>query len=140
VDSPLPQSNAAWPLLVYVALAAALVAVLIGLSFVLGERHRQASTGKPYESGVPSDDSPPGRLPVQFYRVAVFFVIFDVETVFLFAWAIALRESGWKGYVDMLVFVGVLAAALGYLWRLGSLDWGGSARRALASGRRRSVA
>ncbi len=60
---------------------------------------------------------------MKFYLVAMFFVIFDLETVFIFAWAIAFREVGWTGYIEMLVFVGVLVAALIYLWRLGALDW-----------------
>jgi NADH-quinone oxidoreductase subunit A len=61
---------------------------------------------------------------VKFYLVAMFFVIFDLETVFIFAWAIAFRDVGWVGYIDILVFVGVLVAALVYLWRLGALNWG----------------
>jgi NADH-quinone oxidoreductase subunit A len=64
---------------------------------------------------------------------AVFFVIFDVETVFVFAWAVSLRESGWTGYFEMLTFLGVLVAALVYLWRLRSLDWGTSKRGWLES-------
>ena len=53
----------------------------------------------------------------------MFFVVFDLEAVFIFAWAIAGRELGWAGYWEMLIFVGVLVAALAYLWRLGALDW-----------------
>ncbi len=63
------------------------------------------------------------RLSVKFYLIAMFFVIFDLEAVFLFAWAIAWRESGWRGYVEAVVFVGILVAALVYLWRMGALDW-----------------
>ena len=72
------------------------------------------------------------RFPVKFYLVAMFFVIFDLETVFIFAWAVAFRDVGWVGYIDMLVFVGVLVAALVYLWRLGALDWGPRAGTSLA--------
>lgn len=53
----------------------------------------------------------------------MFFVIFDLEAVFLFAWAVAARELGWSGYVEIVVFIGILAAVLGYLWRVGALDW-----------------
>jgi NADH-quinone oxidoreductase subunit A len=69
------------------------------------------------------------RVDVKYYLVAMFFVIFDLEAVFVFAWAISLREAGWTGYVEMLVFLGVLTVALIYLWRLGALDWGEASRR-----------
>ena len=54
----------------------------------------------------------------------MFFVVFDVESIYIFAWAIAWRELGWTGYIEVLVFIGILLAALVYLWRLGALDWG----------------
>jgi NADH-quinone oxidoreductase subunit A len=63
-------------------------------------------------------------LAAKFYLIAVFFVIFDVEAMFLFAWAIAFRELGWAGYIEAIIFIAVLGAALAYLWRLGALDWG----------------
>jgi NADH-quinone oxidoreductase subunit A len=69
------------------------------------------------------------RLSVNFYLVAVFFVIFDLESVFIFAWAICVREAGWAGYVEIVVFVGILLAALAYLWREGALDWGPDQRK-----------
>ena len=58
----------------------------------------------------------------------MFFVIFDLEAVFIFAWAVAARELGWAGYWEIFVFIAILAAALVYLWRLGALDWGPSRR------------
>jgi NADH-quinone oxidoreductase subunit A len=125
-----------WPLLAYVVLAVGIVALLVGLSWFLGERHREEMTGEPFESGIAPSGFPSGGLSIEFYRVAVFFVIFDVETVFIFAWAIALRDAGWAGYVEMLVFVGVLVAALAYLWRAHALDWGTSRRRWLETRRR----
>ncbi|MCZ7626860.1 MAG: NADH-quinone oxidoreductase subunit A [Candidatus Methylomirabilis sp.] len=102
---------------------------MIGLSALLGQRHSETSTGEPYESGILSTGSARVRLSVKFYLVAVCFVIFDVEAVFLFAWAIALDDVGWTGFVEILIFVGVLIAALVYLWRLGALDWGPLGRR-----------
>jgi NADH-quinone oxidoreductase subunit A len=63
------------------------------------------------------------RLAVPYYPVAIFFVIFDLEAIFIFAWAVAFREAGWLGYLEMLFFIGVLAASLVYLWRIGALDW-----------------
>jgi NADH-quinone oxidoreductase subunit A len=81
------------------------------------------ATVEPYEAGIVTVGYARFRLPVKFYLVAIFFVIFDLETVFIFAWAVAFRDVGWVGYIDVVVFVGVLFAALVYLWRLGALDW-----------------
>ncbi|MCX7014303.1 MAG: NADH-quinone oxidoreductase subunit A [Candidatus Sumerlaeota bacterium] len=97
---------------------------MIMVSFVLGARHSDRATGEPYESGIVSTGSARLRFPIHFYLVAMFFVIFDLEAVFLFAWAVAVRELGWAGFAEALVFIGVLVAALAYLWRLGALDWG----------------
>jgi NADH-quinone oxidoreductase subunit A len=107
-----------------------LAAGMLGLSYVLGERHREKATGKPYESGIPPTGSARLRFDVKFYLIAMFFVVFDLEAAFLFAWAVAFREMGWLGYVEVLVFVGVLLVALIYLWRVGALDWGPGRRRA----------
>jgi len=115
-----------WPLAVYFAAIVMIVAVMIGLSYVLGQRHRERATAEPYESGVAATGTARVRFDIKFYLVAVFFLIFDLEAAFLYAWAVAVRETGWLGYAEVLVFAGVLAAALAYLWRLGALDWGKS--------------
>ena len=112
-----------WPLAVYLTIVGMLVVAMLGLSFVLGQRHQDRATGSPYESGIVSEGSARVRLPVKFYQVAIFFVIFDLEAVFLFAWAIAVREAGWGGYAEVLLFIMVLLATLAYLWRVGALDW-----------------
>ncbi len=114
---------AGWPFLLFIGLILLVVLGLMGLSYVLGGRHTARWKGEPYESGIAPSETPPGGISIEFYRVAVFFVIFDVEAVFLFAWAVTLRESGWRGFVEMAVFAGLLVAALAYLWRSGSLDW-----------------
>ena len=113
-----------WPLVVYGIAVAFLVAGMIVVSHILGQRHSGRDTGQAYESGSPPTGSARLRFSVDFYLLAMFFVIFDVESVFLIAWAIAWRELGWAGYVEVLVFIGVMLAALAYLWRLGALDWG----------------
>ena len=112
-----------WPLAVYFAIVIALVVLLLGLSALLGQRHRERATGLPYESGVASTGSARLRFGARFYLLAVFFVVFDLEAAFIFAWAVALREIGWSGYIEGVVFVGVLLAALTYLWRIGGLDF-----------------
>lgn len=117
------QTTELWPLVVYFIAVVVLLAAMVGLSYVLGERHMTRATAEPFESGVVTVGYARMRVSVKFYLVAMFFVIFDVEALFLFAWAISYREVGWLGYIEMLVFVGILLAALAYLWRLGALDW-----------------
>ncbi len=123
-------STALWPLVVYFFSAVVLVAVMIALSYVLGERHREKQTAEPYESGIVSTGTARVRFDIKFYLVAMFFVIFDLEAVFIYAWAVSIRETGWSGYGEMLIFIGVLAAALIYLWRLGALEWGAFVKKA----------
>jgi NADH-quinone oxidoreductase subunit A len=112
-----------WPLALYAALVTILVSAMLGLSYVLGERHKDRATDEPYESGIVSTGSARLRLSVKYYLVAVFFVIFDLEAAFIFAWAVAFRELGWSGYVEIIIFIVVLLAGLLYLWRNGALDW-----------------
>lgn len=113
-----------WPLAVYMAATVIVVTLMIAVSYVLGQRHAGRSTAEPYESGVASTGTAHVRFDVKFYLIAMFFVIFDLEAVFIFAWAVALREAGWAGYIEILVFIGVLGAVLIYLWRTGALEWG----------------
>jgi len=118
MDAPL-----LWPWVVYCAAVIIVVAGMLLTSYVLGERHSGRAAGEPYESGIVPTGSARLRLSVKFYLVAVFFVIFDLESVFIFAWAVCVRQAGWAGYVEILVFIAVLAAVLAYLWREGALDW-----------------
>lgn len=113
-----------WPLAVYTAAVLVLAAVMIGLSYFLGQRHHERATGDPYESGIVTTGGARVRHSTRFYLMAVFFVVFDLEAVFLFAWAVAARDVGRPGFVSASIFIGVLLAALIYLWRDGALDWG----------------
>ena len=126
---PDPHATALWPLAVYSLAVLVLVTVVIAMSYFLGQRHRDRATNEPYESGIAATGSARVRFDVKFYLIAMFFVIFDVEAVFVFAWAVALHELGWAGYIEMLVFIGVLFAGLVYLWRLGALEWVNSTRK-----------
>jgi NADH-quinone oxidoreductase subunit A len=117
------MSSELWPILLYFAVVLLLVVSMLALSFVLGEKHRDRATGSPYEAGIVSEGSARVRLSSKFYLVAMLFVVFDLEAVFLFAWAVASRELGWSGYIEVLVFIAVLVSALVYLWRVGALDW-----------------
>jgi NADH-quinone oxidoreductase subunit A len=124
VDHQAVQNANLWPLAVYVAAVLLLAAAMIGLSYILGERHTGRTTGEPYESGIMPTGAAWIRFDVKYYLVAMFFVIFDLESIFIFAWAVAVKEAGWGGYLAIVIFIGILMAALFYLWRMGALDWG----------------
>ncbi len=132
MDAPL------WPFLTYFIAVVLLATGMIVVSYALGQRHREPATGQAYESGVPPTGSARLRFSVDYYLVALFFVVFDVESIFIFAWAIAWRELGWAGYAEVLVFIGIMLSALIYLWRLGALDWG-TTKRLAERGRRKTV-
>ena len=129
MNTPAAQSTDVWPLVAYFLLAIALMAGALILSHVMGERHKAGAADEPFEAGIVTVGFARLRLSAKFYLIAMFFVIFDVEAVFLFAWAVAFRELGWGGYIEVAVFISVLVAALAYLWRLGALDWGSSGHR-----------
>ncbi len=124
-----------WPLAVYFAAVVILVVGMLGLSYVLGEHHKDRATGEPYESGIVSTGSARVRLSANFFLVAMFFVVFDLEAVFIFAWAVAARELGWVGYAEVVVFIAILLVALIYLAREGALDWGSSRHKLPRSGK-----
>jgi NADH-quinone oxidoreductase subunit A len=118
-----------WPLVVYFVLVVVVAGGMVGVSYFLGERHQEKATGQPYESGIPTTGSARLRLSAKFYLIAMFFVIFDLEAAFIFAWAIAFRQLGWLGYAEIVLFISILLAALVYLWREGALDWGTNQRQ-----------
>ena len=122
------QTERFWTLGIYFLIVLFLVAAMLAVSYVLGQRHDEPATGQPYESGILSEGSARVHISAKFYLVAMFFVIFDLEAVFIFAWSVAARDLGWTGYWEIFVFIAILAAALFYLWRLGALDWGPSQR------------
>ena len=116
------ESPLYWPLALYSGAVLVVIVGMLGLSFVLGQRHQDRTTGTPYESGIVSTGSARVRLSPTFFLIAIFFVVFDLESVFIVAWAVAARELGWLGYAEICVFIGVLFAALVYLWRERALD------------------
>jgi len=123
------SGTALWPLAVFFILVVALTVAIVSLSALLGQRHMENRTGEPYESGVPPTGSARIRFGVKFYLMAMFFVIFDLEAVFVFAWANSALSVGWSGYIEIAIFIAVLGIALFYLWRVGALDWGSRGER-----------
>ncbi|MGZ8219042.1 NADH-quinone oxidoreductase subunit A [Methylomagnum sp.] len=117
------QVSQLWPLIGYFIAVLVVVGAMLGIPQLLGRGRHGRYTEEPYESGIVPVGDVHVRLAVQYYPVAIFFVIFDLEAIFIFAWAVSFREAGWMGYVEMLVFIGILLATLVYLWRVGALDW-----------------
>lgn len=111
------------PLIIYFGAILSITAVMLGGAYFLGQRHCAKAADEPFESGIVPTGDVHIRFSVHFYLLAIFFVIFDMETVFLFAWSVALEESGWSGFIEALIFISVLIATLIYLNAIGALDW-----------------
>jgi len=111
------------PLIIYFGAVAVIAGVMLGGAYLLGQRHHAKAADQPFESGIVAAGDVHIRVLVPFYMLAIFFVIFDMESVFLFAWSVALQEAGWPGFIEALIFISVLIAALIYLWAVGALDW-----------------
>ena len=101
----------------------------VSISQLLGPRRPTPEKLAPYECGVPPVGGARERLSVQFYLVAMVFLLFDIEVAFLYPWAMALRDIGWSGYIQIVLFTLVLTAGYIYIWRKGILDWGPRVRR-----------
>lgn len=131
MNSSNPSSTPFWPLFVYGAFVLILLTVIISLSYFLGQRHKARAMGEAYESGIVETGSARLHFSAQFYLVAMMFVIFDVEVVFIVLWALAFKELGWAGYLGICVFIGLLVAVLIYEWSLGALDFGPNGKKIL---------
>lgn len=118
-----------WALAVFLLGVVGLCAFMMGVSSLLGSKAWGRSKNEPFESGMLPTGSARLRLSAKFYLVAMLFVIFDIEALFLYAWSVSVRESGWTGFVEALVFIAILLAGLVYLWRVGALDWAPEGRR-----------
>nr|WP_295871079.1 NADH-quinone oxidoreductase subunit A [uncultured Chitinophaga sp.] len=126
-----------WPFVAYGGIVLILVSLILALSYVLGQRHKDRATGEAYESGIVSTGSARLRFPSQFYLIAMLFVIFDIETVLIISWAIAYQEVGWVGFAGVSVFILILLAVLIYEWRNGALDFGPDGRKILRAYKKR---
>ncbi|TBW54417.1 NADH-quinone oxidoreductase subunit A [Marinobacter halodurans] len=112
-----------WGIGLFIIAVLGLCAFMVGASALLGGRSRGRSKSLPFESGVIGAGSARQRFSVKFYLVAMLFVIFDIEAVYLFAWAVSIREVGWIGFWGAAIFIFVLLAGLLYDSRVGALDW-----------------
>jgi NADH-quinone oxidoreductase subunit A len=112
-----------FPVLVQGILAIVIAAALIVLSYLLGKRVRNAVKDTPYESGITPTGDARGRFSVKFYLVAMLFILFDIEVIFLYPWVVVYRELKMFGFIEMLVFVILILSGFFYIWRKGALDW-----------------
>lgn len=116
-------------LAIYTGMVLALMVVMLFLTSWLGEKKRTPEKLMPYECGIIPSGPARLRYPVPFSLVAMFFLIFDVEAAFIFAWAIAFRPLGWQGWLQISFFILVLLISLFYVWAKGGLEWGPTSSR-----------
>ena len=112
------------PLLLHFVIAFTVAGAIVTLSWLVGQRKPNRAKMSPYECGVTPVGNARERFSVKFYLVAMLFILFDVEAVFLYPWAIILRELKMFGFLEMLVYVGIVLVGLFYVWKKGALDWG----------------
>src|SRR5450756_2620972 len=111
-------------ILLLMILGAAFGAGSIVLSTLLGPRKPSPEKLAPYECGMPAVSDARERHPIKFFLIAMIFLLFDIEVAFLYPWAMALRDLGWPGFVQVVLFMALLLAGYVYIWRKGALDWG----------------
>lgn len=113
------------PIFVLLFISTALAVLIIFISILFGPRKRAHNATKvaPYESGMNAIGPGQRRFPVRFYLIAVLFILFDIEVIFFYPWAVAFRQLGLFGFLQMLVFVGILLAGYIWVWKKGALEW-----------------
>ena len=111
------------PILVLAAVAVGFAAVTLVLSHLLGRPRPTPGKSTVYECGVPAVGSARERFPTKFYLVCMIFILLDVDAAFLYPWALIFRELGMFGFLEMLVFLGLLGGGYVYAWKVGALDW-----------------
>jgi len=124
---PTSATEVYFPVLLQALVAMLLAAGLLTVSYLLGKRVRNRVKDMPYESGIVPTGDARQRFSVKFYLVAMLFILFDIEAIFLYPWAVVYRELGMPGFVEMLVFVILILSGFFYIWKKGALDWAASA-------------
>ena len=120
---PTSLTETYFPVLLQALLAMALAAGLLTASYLLGKRVRNKVKDMPYESGIVPTGDARQRFSVKFYLVAMLFILFDIEAIFLYPWAVVFRDLRMAGFVEMLIFVVLILSGFFYIWKKGALDW-----------------
>ena len=123
-----PWEPGVFSLIVYFLVILAVIGVMLFLSTWLGEKKPTPEKSRAYESGIIPTGSARLKYPVPFFLVAIFFLIFDVEGAFIFAWAVSWEDLGWTGWLQISFFIVVLLLGLVYIWRKKGLEWGPKAK------------
>ena len=111
------------PLLIHLLIAAALAGMLTAVLFLIGSGRSSRVKQEPYECGVPPTGDAREPFSVRFYLVAMVFILFDVEAIFLYPWAYVFRSLRWYGFAEMMIYIAILLVGYLYLWKKGALDW-----------------
>jgi len=111
------------PILIFFAIAVAFACFAILASYLLGQRKQTRLKEMPYECGMSTYGSSFRRIPIKYYIIALLFLIFDIEIVFLYPWAVIFKDLKWFGFISMGVFIGILIIAYVYIWKKGALEW-----------------
>lgn len=117
------------PILIQFVLAGLLAGGLIVVSRLVGQHRRNKIKLAPYECGMTPKGDVRSGFAVKFYLVAIVFILFDVEAVFLLPWAVEFRQLRWLGFVEMVIYIGIVLAGFAYIWKKGVLDWNASDHR-----------
>ena len=120
---PTSYPDTYFPVLVQIAIAVVVAAALVAISFLLGKHVKNRMKDTPYESGMAPTGSARERFSVKFYLVAMLFILFDIEAIFLYPWAVVYRDLKMAGFVEMLIFVVLILSGFFYIWKKGALDW-----------------
>jgi len=124
-----PWEPGIFSLIIYVILVLVFVGSQLFLASWLGERKKSPEKSRPYESGIIPTGTARLRYPVPFFMVAIFFLLFDVEGAYIFSWAIAWKDLGWTGWLQISFFIIVLLLGLVYIWKKGGLEWGATTKK-----------
>jgi NADH-quinone oxidoreductase subunit A len=125
---PTTPTEVYFPVLLQVAIAMLVATGMLGASYILGKRVRNKVKDLPYECGITPVGDARQRFSVKFYLVAMLFILFDIEAIFLYPWAVVYRELKMFAFVEMLLFIVLILAGFFYIWKKGALDWSGSDR------------
>lgn len=112
-----------WPVLVMIAMGFTFATTFTLVAALLGPKLRNKTKNMPFECGLPSEGLEGQRYDVKFYMTALIFLIFDVEVVFLYPWAVKFKELGWFGFIECSIFILLLLMGLLYVWQKGALEW-----------------
>ena len=131
---PATYAQTWFPVLIQILIAIAVASAMIGLSALLGRRVRDSVKSTPYESGMAPVGNARGRFTVKFYLVAMIFILFDIEAIFLYPWAVIYRQLRLFAFFEMLLFIVLVLCGFFYIWKKGVLNWSADEQRLLPEG------